>query len=103
MSYYVKILPQALKDAIDTKKWYNKKSEGLGNEFKFEVDKEIEYIRKYPEHYQVIHKDLRQSVLNRFPYLIFYLLEEKNKRIIIMGILHSKRNPKLIHKRFTDL
>lgn len=99
MSYTVKILPIAYRDARDAKKWYNKQREGLGDEFKVEVNKEIQYIREYPEHYQVRYKQLRQSLVNRFPYLIFYILEEENNRIVILGILHAKRNPELIRKR----
>ena len=67
MSYRVNILPIAYKDARDAKQWYNKQREGLGDEFKAVVNKEIQFIREYPENYQVRYKQLRQSLLIVFP------------------------------------
>ncbi len=54
-----------------------RKSETLGQEFKAEVEKEIDYIGEYPDHYQLKYKELRQSLVTRFPYANFYLVEEE--------------------------
>ena len=99
MSYKIKLLPIVHKDLRKAKKWYHKKSELLAKEFKTEVDKEIDYIEEYPEHYQRKYKELRQSLVTRFPYAIFYLVEEKQKRIIVFGVLHTSRNPEIVRKR----
>ena len=99
MSYKIKLLPIVHTDLRKAKKWYHEKSETLAKEFKTEVDKEIDYIGDYPEHYQRKYKELRQSLVTRFPYAIFYLVEEKQKRIIVFGILHTSRNPEIVRKR----
>jgi plasmid stabilization system protein ParE len=75
------------------------KSEKLAVEFKQEVNKEIDYINQNPEHYQLRYKELLQSLVTRFPYAIFYLVEEEQKRIIIFGILHTSRDPEITRKR----
>lgn len=97
--YKVKILPRAFKDLQEAKKWYNDQRDNLGEEFKTEVNKEINYIAKNPEHYQYKYKELRQSLVTRFPYAIFYILEKERERIVIFGVLHTKRNPEIIRKR----
>jgi plasmid stabilization system protein ParE len=99
MSYSIKLLPIAYKDLQEAKQWYNEKRENLGEEFKKAVIAEIDYIKAYPEHYQQKYKELRQSLVTRFPYAIFYLIEESNKRIIIFGVLHTSRNPELLQER----
>jgi len=99
MGYNIKVLPAVRTDLRKAKKWYLDKSEILALEFKQEVDKEINYIGDHPEHYQLKYKELRQSLVTRFPYAIFYLLEEEAKRIIIFGVLHTSRNPEIIRKR----
>lgn len=99
MSYKIKLLPVVHADLRKAKKWYNDKSEILGKEFKSEVDKEIAYIGENPEHYQRKYKELRQSLVTRFPYAIFYLVEEEQKRIVIFGVLHTRRNPEIARKR----
>lgn len=52
MSYKIKLLPIVDKDLQKAKKWYNEQREELGEEFKAEVNKEIDYIGEYPRHYQ---------------------------------------------------
>lgn len=99
MKYTVKILPIAHRDLQKAKKWYNEQRENLGEEFKTEVNKEIDYISEYPKHYQLKYKELRQSLVTRFPYAIFYFIDEERTRIVIIGVLHTKRNPKIVQKR----
>ena len=99
MNYKIKLLPNVYTDIQKAKKWYRKKGESLANEFKIEVDKEIDYIGEYPENYQRKHKELRQSLVTRFPYAIFYLVEEEQKRIVIFGVLHTRRNPEIVRRR----
>jgi plasmid stabilization system protein ParE len=99
MAYILKLLPFAYKDLIKVKEWYNDQREGLGEEFKLEVNKEMDYLISNPDHYQQKFKELRQSLINRFPYTIYSLKDDNLKQIIIFGVLHSKRNPKIISKR----
>lgn len=99
MSFKIKLLPIVNLDLRKAKKWYQEKSETLAQEFKIEVNKEIDYIGEYPEHYQLKYKEFRQSLVTCFPYAIFYLVQEEQKQIIIFGILHTSRNPEIIKKR----
>jgi plasmid stabilization system protein ParE len=99
MSYTVKLLPKAYQDLRKAKKWYNDQKDYLGEEFKTEVNKEINYIGQFPEHYQRHYKELRQSLIKRFPYAVFYLVEEEKKRVVVVGILHTSRDPENIRKR----
>lgn len=99
MAYTVKLLPIVYTDLQEAKKWYNEQREALGEAFKEEVNKEIDYIGLHPEHYQRKYKELRQSLVTRFPYAIFYLVEEKKKRVIVFGLLHTRQNPEIIRKR----
>lgn len=99
MGYRIKLLPIARKDLQVTKSWYNDRKENLGEEFKLEVNKEIDHIGEFPLHYQPKYKKLRQALVRRFPYSIFYLIEEEKKQIVIVGVLHTSRNPDTIRKR----
>ncbi len=99
MGYTVKILPEAYKDLLKAKRWYLEKEKKLAEEFKLQINKEIDYIGNNPDNYQKKHRELRQSLVTRFPYAIFYLVEENSKQIIIFGVLHTRRNPEIIRKR----
>ncbi|WP_163398576.1 type II toxin-antitoxin system RelE/ParE family toxin [Flavobacterium fluviatile] len=101
MIYEIKLLPIVQTDLRKAKKWYEDKSKSLAEEFKAEVDKEIGYIGMFPEHYEQKYKEFRQSLVTRFPYAIFYLVEEEQKRIVIFGVLHTSRNPEIIKERMS--
>lgn len=99
MAYKIRLLPVARQDLQAAKKWYNEQKTHLGEEFKLQVNQEIDYIGEFPEHYQRKYKELRQSLVERFPYAIFYLVEEEKKQVVIFGVLHTSRNPEMIRKR----
>mgnify|MGYP003110954633 CR=1 FL=1 len=99
MGYKIRLLPVARQDLQAAKKWYNDQKAHLGEEFKLQVNQEIDYIGEFPEHYQRKYKELRQSLVERFPYAIFYLVEEEKKQVVIFGVLHTSRDPETIRKR----
>lgn len=99
MKYTIKLLPLAYKDLMKAKTWYNEQQDCLGEEFKLEVNKEFDYLEANPNHYQHKYKELRQSLVKRFPYAIYYFKDDNLNQIIIFGVIHTKRNPKIIAKR----
>lgn len=99
MGSKVKLLPVAHKDLQKARNWYNNQKEHLGDDLKFEIAEQINYISKFPRHFQKVHKDLRQANVKRFPYSIFYLFQEKANLIIIVGIFHNSRDPEIIQQR----
>ena|SRR5690554_5823834 len=97
--YDIKLLSTTLTDLQKAKKWYNEQRSDLGEEFREEVNKEIDYIATNPLHYQTKYKEVRVSYVTRFPYGIYYFIEEDKKQIVIIGVLHSKRNPTVMQRR----
>ena len=94
-------MPAAYKDLQKAGSWYNEQSPGLGQDLRAEVNKEIASIKENPEHYQCKYNDIRKGLLNKSPYAIYYYIEHQKLQIIIFGILHTKRNPKIIKKRMS--
>jgi len=80
--------------------WYEEKRIGLGYDFLLQIDAGIRFIERDPEIYQIGYKGTRKHIIKRFPYKMIYLLEKH--KIIILAIIHSKRNPNLIIRRIDD-
>lgn len=91
--YKLIVNPFAEEDALKAAVWYNNKSEGLGNEFLLALDAKINEIQRNPNHFQVVYKNIRRALTNRFPFGIFFIVE--NDTIYILAILHTSRNPKI--------
>jgi plasmid stabilization system protein ParE len=72
--------------------WYEERESGLGREFMRCVDAGIQLIRRHPEIFPIAHKNIRQAVIRRFPYSIFYV--RAGEAIIILSVFHASRQPK---------
>ncbi len=77
------------------------KGYGLGYDFLLQIDAGLGFIERNPEVYPPDYKETRKHVINRFPYKIIYLFEKQ--RIIVLAVIHGKRNPESIKKRIDDI
>jgi len=68
-------------------------SPGLGEQFLMAVASAFEAIGRYPEMFSKVHGEVRRALLSRFPYAIFYRVE--SKRVVVLAVLHTARDPKL--------
>ena len=69
---------------------YQDLNEGLGFEFIRSMDATLQFIKRNPFSYQKIYGEIRRVLLRKFPYALFYLVEEN--QIVILACLHQKRS-----------
>jgi len=93
------ILPLAKEDIQEAAKWYNKQQKGLGKRFTAEVRENVHFIMQNPKALNIRYKNVRTTVLNIFPFMVHYTIDEKNKTIIVSAVLHTSRNPELWKSR----
>jgi len=97
MNYPISFTPAAEVDIAESKKWYEERREGLGEEFVFSIDAVINAVSRNPLLFRVIKKNIRRALTKRFPFAVFFTIE-KNE-VIVLAVLHCRRNPKLFLKR----
>ncbi len=97
MSYSVYLRSDAETDIEEAAKWYEKQREGLGDEFLDEVLSVFETISNNPYVYAVIHRRIRRAIINRFPFGIYYRIEEDS--LVIIAVMHGSRHPKRWQQR----
>jgi plasmid stabilization system protein ParE len=78
--------------------WYENKLEGLGREFRSEIEQHLRKIATQPKQFKQIRGPVRRVVLQRFPYSIYFLPEPD--RIIILAVFHARRAPQSLEGRF---
>jgi toxin ParE1/3/4 len=71
--------------------YYEDLNEGLGFEFMRALDAALQTIKRNPLACQKIYQESRRVLLRKFPYAVFYLVEET--RIVIIACFHQKRDP----------
>jgi plasmid stabilization system protein ParE len=93
------ILLLAKEDIREAAKWYHKQQEGLGKRFIAEVREKVHFITQHPKASNIRYDDVRTAILNGFPFMVHYTVNEKNKSIVISAVLHTSRNPELWENR----
>ncbi len=93
------ILLLAKEDIEEAAKWYNKRQDGLGKRFTEEVREKVHFIRQNPQASNVRYDGVRTAVLNVFPFLVHYTIDESSKTIIVSAVLHTSRDPELWKSR----
>ena len=71
--------------------WYRQRQPGLDEVFAAALDDGLARIAEHPEGLPIVHRAVRRALIARFPYGVFYLLEES--RVIVIACLHAARDP----------
>lgn len=85
-------LPEADAELKEAQARYESVRPGLGQRFAEAVADTVEAIAAAPLQFAVIEKERRRAGVRRFPYGIFFLVEET--RIVVISCFHGKRHPK---------
>lgn len=80
--------------------WYRSQVSGLDERFVANLGRSALKIQKNPYSYPICFGVIRVALLNRFPYRIYYFIEDR--LITVIGVIHTKRTPKLIRKRYRN-
>jgi plasmid stabilization system protein ParE len=89
----LRVAPEADEELAEAAEWYEARRTGLGVEFVAVIDRALEDILSAPLTYQCWRPDraYRRKVLQRFPFVIFFLVEMDE--ITIVAVAHSRRRP----------
>ena len=99
MNYRIFLLEEAENELDESFIWYETQKIGLGAEFISHIEKSFEFIKNNPHASQKKRKNVYRHVMKKFPFGIYYSIDQKQIQIKIIGILHFKRKPTVWRKR----
>lgn len=85
-------LDEAETELEEAQAWYEARSPGLGQAFVTSIQASIERIRRSPFRHPAVDHEVRRALTRRFPYAIFYLVDED--QVVVIAVFHSSRDPK---------
>jgi toxin ParE1/3/4 len=91
MAYKLEIRPLATIEIWEAYDWYEMQREGLGLEFRMELEIFYTTLQRNPDAYSYYQKPVRQGSLDRFPYTVIY--ETFNDVIVIYSVFMYRQNP----------
>ena len=91
IAHEIIVRPEAQLEVQEAFDYYEEKTQGLGFEFMRSLDAALQSVKRNPFSYQTVYQESRRILPRKFPYAIFYLVEEN--KIIIIACFHQKRHP----------
>ena len=92
-SFSLRLRNKALHDVSRIRTWYEKIDPVLEDRFIRSLNEGLDRIEAHPFGYQVVYRNTRRIILDKFPYSIYYLIQDAT--IIVLAVIHHKRNPEL--------
>lgn len=91
----VRFLPESQDDVDDIVRYFDHRSESVGDRFFAAVHKTVEMLRRHPEMGTVLRSALGKTtrlrtIIDFKKYLIFYRVE--NDTLLIVRVLHGSRD-----------
>ena len=84
-------LTLARDELAETKRFYNRQQQGLGDAFKREAEAAAKLIFERPLSWQIEAEPVRRFILDRFPYKMLYVI--RAELIVVIGVAHQHRQP----------
>jgi len=97
--YKVLYLDEVENDIAIAKQWYAEQQKGLDVRFSTAVKETLSSILKMPSAYSVRYRNIRIAHTKVFPYNIHFYIDEIKVQVVIIGIVHNKRNNALFLDR----
>ena len=83
--------PEASEEKLESAKFYEARSEGLGSDFLAAVEETTRRIEQFPEAGPVDRATIRKRIVPGFPFTVLY--EVHSDRIFIAAVMHQHRRP----------
>lgn len=82
--------PQAQADALDARTWYANHSASAAELFVAELTATVDRVADHPTAFPTVHNSIRRAVLHRFPYAVYFVLQEE--AIVVLAV-HGRQDP----------
>lgn len=97
--YKIIILPLAMQDIKEAAQWYNKQQKGLGKRFTGEIKEKVDFIKNNPDATNIRYNNVRTAVLNSFPFIMHYHINQPENLILVTAVFHTSRDPEIWKSR----
>jgi toxin ParE1/3/4 len=93
MVFKVIVSPRAQKEFYKSIDFYALDSNWAPQNFILAVEKAYTILTQNPYH-RIRYKNVRAIKLKRFPFLLYFVINEKQQTVKILSCFHTRRNPK---------
>jgi hypothetical protein len=99
LKFSIQIEPEAFNDIQNAIDYYNSCQPGLGKRFYQTIDTQLKFLRSNYTLFAVRYDDIRCMNVEKFPYMIHYLVLSDQQTISIKAIFSTHENPEKWERR----
>jgi plasmid stabilization system protein ParE len=92
MAYKIDLDSAAIHDLQKAIDYYDEQQPGLGKKFEITIDNHFSSLSKNP-FFQVRYDAIHCLPVKKFPFMIHFAINEKNKTIQIIAVFHTSLDP----------
>ena len=92
MSWAIVYKPLAEAEINEALDWYSQDHIGMSEALVADLRRVEAFIADNPQLYPRVTAEIRRANLGRFPYSLFYVVEESS--VIVLSLFHQHRDPK---------
>ena len=68
----IRLLPEAKEEFDQATDWHERQEPGLGTRFVAQIRENLARIASDPETYAIVYRDVRKTLVRRFPFALIY-------------------------------
>jgi plasmid stabilization system protein ParE len=84
--------PEAVRELLEARRWYEDQRPGLGKLFAAAVDRALDLIAAHPLLFARVHGEIRRARIPGFPYGAFFRVA--SDEIVVVAFMHGSRHPR---------
>lgn len=92
MEFKVVVSPNAHEEIELAFDYYDSVSYQISNKFMENVEKTYHYLSINP-FYSIRYKNYRAITITKFPFLLFFTIDEENKMVYVLSCFQTAQNP----------
>jgi toxin ParE1/3/4 len=92
MAYKIIVSPRTQKEIENAIEYYALYSNEAPRKFIAEIANAYDYLSVNP-FFRIRYKNVRALKINKFPYSIYFIINENEKIVRVLSCFHNKQNP----------
>jgi plasmid stabilization system protein ParE len=99
MQYELILLEDASREIEEAIVWYESQKQGLSTPLMAVLRKTMNLLGTNPTIFAKVYEEVRRVLLSKFPYTLYYIIDEETQTVVVFAFLHQSRNPDNWKKR----
>jgi|SRR6185369_2375159 len=97
MNYHIVLSPDAKADIRSARRWYRRIDRNLARRFSLESRITVHRVTQFPYRFPLVNETVRQALLKRFPYAMYY--RPYSKLVFVIAVVHQRRSDDIRKQR----